>query len=112
MPIKSCWISRKALIKLLGEVAAARVIEAFRGAKMLLPAPDAPGFARLAEKLGDEVARKLCTKFGGAQIMLPLQLVPLNQEIIRLRREQLTPTEIARQLHCAERYVYLVLSRQ
>lgn len=105
------WVSREALIKLLGEAGAARVVEKLGGKRINLPALDAPGFAGLAAKLGEEIARKFCTEFG-SQVTIPQRLVPLDEEIKRLGREQLTKAEIARRLHCAERYVYLVLARQ
>jgi hypothetical protein len=53
-----------------------------------------------------------CAEFSGLVVELPARLVPLDEQILKLRREMLTPTEISRRLGCAERYVYLVLSRQ
>jgi hypothetical protein len=106
-------VSRAALIKRLGEVDAARLIEIFGGRRFYAPAPDSPGFLRFAEKIGDaEIARKVCAEFGECSVTLPKRLVPLNEQIVRLNREQLAAGEIAARLGCTERYVYLVLSRQ
>lgn len=105
------WVSREALIRTLGQADAARVVEVLGGKRLDVPAAADPAFSRLATRLGEEIARKVCAAFGG-QVTFPRRLVPLDEEIGRLRREMLTPTEIARHLHCTERYVYLVLSRQ
>jgi hypothetical protein len=85
------------------------VVEVFGGARFWAPPPDSPAFARFAEKLGEEIARKFCAQFGDTQVSLPRRLVPLDEQIVKLRREMLAPAEIARRLHCAERYVYAVL---
>jgi hypothetical protein len=105
------WVSREALIRTLGQADAARVVEVLGGERIYVPAAADPAFSRLAARLGEEIARKVCAAFGG-RVTFPQRLVPLDEEIGRLRREMLTPVEIARHLHCAERYVYLVLSRQ
>jgi hypothetical protein len=110
-PAHKYWISREALIKALGEADDVRLVEMLGGQRIYLPAPDAPGFPVLAAKLGEEIARKICMQFRG-QVSLPRRLVPMDEWIRRLSREQLTPAQIARRLHCTERYVYLVLSRQ
>ncbi len=114
MPInESRWVSREALIKLLGEADAARVVEKLGGTRFYSPAPDAPAFLQFAAKIGDQgIARKFCSEFGGILVTLPRRLVPLDQQIVKLRREMVAPTEIARRLCCAERYVYAVLARQ
>jgi hypothetical protein len=107
------WISRKRLIKLLGEEDAVGVIEAFGGKReFYLPAPEAPGFSRIVAKLGKRIAHKLCAEFGDQQVIVPAAIGPAGRKIIKLRRELLTPTEIGRRLGCTERYVYLVLSRR
>lgn len=112
MGIKDRWVSREALIKMLGEAGAARVVEVFGGRKTFLPAPGDPGFPRIVAKLGEEIAHKLCAEFGEASVTFPRQLVPFDEEIVKLNREMMTPTAIARRLGCSERYVYQVLSRQ
>ena len=114
MPInESSWVSRKALIKLLGEAGAARMVEVFGGGRFWAPRPDVPAFLRFADEIGDEeIARKFCAEFGDIRVSLPRRLVPLDEQIVRLRREMLAPAEIARRLNCAERYVYAVLARQ
>jgi hypothetical protein len=113
MPRLSRHVSREALVKLLGDAGAARLLKVFGGVRMLTPGgPESPSFARFAAKLGEEIARKFCAEFGKSEVSLPRRLVPLNEEIMRLHREMLAPAEISRRLHCTERYVYLVLSRQ
>lgn len=106
------WVSREALIRLLGEGGAARVVEVFGGKRIYLSAPHAPGFAGIASKIGEEITRALHKGTGGGWIELPRRLVPLVEQIVRLRQEMVTPADIARRLRCAERYVYFVLARQ
>ncbi|MFZ0887439.1 MAG: hypothetical protein WA005_03230 [Candidatus Binataceae bacterium] len=106
-------ISRKALVKLLGEAGATHLLQVFGGARIYLPPPDAtPGFPRFAAKVGEQIARALHAEFGSGSVHLPPEPVPLDEEILRLGREMLAPAEIARRLDCTERYVSLVLSRQ
>ncbi|MGB8411844.1 MAG: hypothetical protein WCE23_03365 [Candidatus Binatus sp.] len=100
------------MIRTLDQADAARVVEVLGGERIYVPAAADPAFSRLAARLGEEIARKVCAAFGGGRVTFPQRLVPLDEEIGRLRREMLTPTEIARHLHCAERYVYLVLARE
>jgi len=114
MPInKDCWASRKRLVKLLGEVGAARMLELFGGVRIFAPVPGSAAFQRFSAKLGDEkIAQKLCTEFQGWRVGLPRRSVRLSDQIVKLHCEQLGPAEISRRLRCAERYVYLVLSRR
>ncbi len=105
-------MSRKKLIKLLGEEGAIRLISAFGGRAFLTPSSGSEAFARFAAKLNDTIAAKFCAEFADLLVELPARLVPFDEQIVRLRREMFTPTEISRRLGCAERYVYLVLSKE
>jgi hypothetical protein len=67
---------------------------------------------RLAGRVGDEIARKLCVEFGETRIILPQKLVPMNEQILKLNRELLRPTEIAQRLGCTESYIYYVLREE
>ena len=111
---KPGWISREKLIKLLGEEGAGRLISVFGGGgRVLVPALGTDAFARFAAKLDDEIAAdKFCAEFAGLLIQLPARLVPFDEQIVRLHRQMVTPTEIQRRLGCAARYVYWVLSRE
>jgi hypothetical protein len=104
--------SRERLIELLGTDAAARVVEVFSGKRVYVPEPDTESYARIASRIGDEIARKLCVEFGGTQILLPRRLVPINAKIIELSQQSFKPTEIAQRLCCTESYVYYVLAKE
>jgi hypothetical protein len=107
------FVSRGKLIALLGEELAQRVIDIFGGARVWLPEPDSEGFRAVALKLGDEAAaRKLCHDYGGNRIALPMRLLPIHEQIVRLAKdEKLGATAIARRLGCSDRQVYRALRR-
>jgi hypothetical protein len=104
-------VSRRQLIAILGEGGAARVIEVFGGARIYVPQPGSPSFARLAQKLGAETARKLCAEFGDFCVTIPARLIATRDQILKLK-SSCTAAEIARRLGCSERYVYTVLASE
>jgi len=108
------YVAREKLIELLGEDAAARVVKVFGGRRIYVPAPTSTdSYGRFVARLGDlEIARKLCFEFGGTQIILPQKLAPLNEQIVKLKRESVPMDEIRRRLGCTESYIYYVLAKE
>ncbi len=105
------YVSRAALVELVGLEAAQRVVAVFGGHRVYVPEPSANGFATFAAKLDSPgVAKVLSFQFGGGQIILPLRLQSKNDEILSLR-EALSFGEIARRLKISERHVYRVLAQ-
>lgn len=105
------WASRERLIEILGEAGAARLIEVFGGSRFRAPKPEWDSFKPLAVKIGAETARKFCAEFGDTLVTIPMRLFATRDQILKLCATH-TPPEIARQLHCSERYVYTVLASQ
>jgi hypothetical protein len=107
------FVSRELLTELFGADGAARVVKVFGGKRIYVPAPATEGYSNFAGRIGDEkIAHKVCVEFGGTQIALPKQLVPMNEQIIELDRGSVKPTEIAQRLSCTESYVYYVLREE
>jgi hypothetical protein len=106
------WVSRERLIELLGEGGATRLIEVFGGARIFVPRPGSDSYAQVAAKLGAETAAKFCREFGDVRVTIPQRLIATRDQILKLRTDKTSASEIARKLGCSERYVYTVLASE
>lgn len=81
----------------------------FRGERVYIP-KDPALEPRIAEAIGEELARALCDAMFGTHISVPVRAV-IHQRVKQLAEEGVTKREIARHLKIREAQVYEILKR-
>lgn len=95
---------------MIGEEAAFALAAEFMGERVYIPKnPD--NEARIAEVIGEELARHLCDAFYRTIISFPSKVV-IERRVVQLAEQGLPKREIARRLKIRQARVFAILARK
>jgi hypothetical protein len=99
------------VVKLIGAVAADKLIEHFGGRRLYIPLKPAPR-DQIPRSIGMRAAMVMARAFGSERILVPATCNQARRRarIFKMRANQISISHIARELRCTERYVYKVLA--
>ena len=100
------------VVKIIGSVAADKLIEHFGGRRLYIPLKPAPR-DQIPRSIGMRAALAMARVFGSERILVPATCNQARRRarILRMRANQISISHIARELRCTERHVYKVLAR-
>ena len=99
------------VVKLIGGVAADKLIANFGGRRLYIPLKPAPR-DQIPRSIGMRAALAMAREFGSERILVPATCDQARRRarIVKMRANQISISHIARELRCTERYVYKVLA--